>query len=275
MKKTLFLSVIICSLLMPAGSPLAEPPKRIISLAPNITEILFALGLDEQIVGVTSFCDFPPEAKTKPKVGGMSNPSLEAIVSLRPDLVVMTTDGNPKAVEERLKSLTIKTYVFRARRLSELPQGLRDLGFTLGVKEGAEILAGKIESSLGSFPRNTPHSSRKAKILFIIWPEPLIVAGPGTAIDDAINLLGYRNIGHASQTSYPKYSIEEVIRQAPDIIFIGKGHAEIKEMSEGLLQKISAVPAVKNHKVFFVSDSLYRLGPRAINGIQEISACLR
>ena len=80
-----------------------EPPQRIISLAPATTEILFALGLGERIVGVTNFCDYPEEAKKKPKVGGMSNPSLEAVVSLKPDIVVMSIDGNPKEFEERLR----------------------------------------------------------------------------------------------------------------------------------------------------------------------------
>ena len=88
------------------------------SLAPSMTEILFAMGLGDNIVGVTSFCDYPEEAKKKPKIGGMSNPSLEAVVSLKPDIVVMTTDGNPKEFEERLRSLKITTYVFTARRLA-------------------------------------------------------------------------------------------------------------------------------------------------------------
>jgi iron complex transport system substrate-binding protein len=79
----------------------ADPPKRIISLAPNITEILFALGLGDSVVGVTIFCDYPEEAKKKQKIGGMSNPSLEGVVSLKPDIVVMTTDGNTKEFEER------------------------------------------------------------------------------------------------------------------------------------------------------------------------------
>jgi iron complex transport system substrate-binding protein len=100
----------------------AEPPKRIISLAPNITEILFAMGLGDRIAGVTSYCDFPEDAKKKPKVGGMSNPSLEAVVSLKPDMVVMTTTAIP-GVRRKARSLRIRTYIFRARKLSELPQG--------------------------------------------------------------------------------------------------------------------------------------------------------
>ena len=133
------ISIILSFIVWLSGSAfaaeLASPPKRIISLAPSTTEILYALGLGDHIVGVTTFCDYPEAAKAKAKIGGMSNPSLEAVVSLKPDIVVMTTDGNPKEFEERLRSLKIMTYVFTARRLSELPQGIRELGRGAGSKE--------------------------------------------------------------------------------------------------------------------------------------------
>jgi iron complex transport system substrate-binding protein len=270
----------------------ASRPKRIVSLAPSMTEILYALGLGDDIVGVTSFCDYPSEAKKKPKIGGMSNPSLEAVVSLRPDIVVMTTDGNPKEFEDLLHSLKVKTYVFTSRRLSELPKGIREMASALGVMERGDHLAREVEAGirkaagvrregskhevsgfLAPSPL-TPHASRK-KILFIVWPEPLIVAGPGTVMDDAIALLGGENIASDAKTAYPKYSIEEVIRRAPDVIFIGKGHVNMKEVSQGLLKRMSAIPAVKNGAVFYVSDSLYRLGPRVVGGIEELAACLK
>ncbi len=123
----------------------AEPYNRIISLAPNITEILYALGLDDRIVGVTSFCDYPPQAKEKQKIGGMSNPSIEAIISLKPDIVILTTDGNPKEVDLKLRKLGIKTYVFKERQLNELPDGIRKLGKFLDEELDAENLADKIE----------------------------------------------------------------------------------------------------------------------------------
>jgi len=205
----------------------------------------------------------------------MSNPSLERVVSLIPDMVIMTTDGNPKVFAERLQSFRIQTYVFRARTLSELPQGIRDLGSALGVREKANVLARDIESSMNNLSRFPHQTPQKEKVLFIIWPEPLIVAGPGTAIDDAITTLGHYNIAAKSQSSYPKYSIEETILREPDVIFIGKGHADMQEMSKGLLKKLSKVPAVKNHRVFFVSDNLYRLGPRVVHGIEEMAACLK
>jgi iron complex transport system substrate-binding protein len=143
--------LLILMLLFSISIASARVPGRIVSLAPNITEILFAMDMSNKIVGVTSFCDYPDEAKTKTKVGGMSNPSLEAVVSLKPDIVVMTTDGNPKEFEERLHSLGIKTYVFRARKLSELSDGIREMGAALGVKQKADVLATKIESAINEF----------------------------------------------------------------------------------------------------------------------------
>jgi len=254
----------------------AEPPKRIISLAPSMTEILFAMDIGDSVVGVTSFCDYPAEAKKKQKIGGMSNPSLEVVVSLKPDIVVMTTDGNPKEFEERLRQLKIKTYVFKARQIAELPQGVRELGLALGVKERAEKLAGEIEAAISKFKiQNSKFKIHKKKVLFIVWPEPLIVAGPGTAIDDVITLLGGENIASKAKTSYPKYSIEEIIRQSPDVVMIGKGHANMKEVSATLLKRLKNVPAVRNSRVYYVSDSLYRLGPRVVDGVEEMAGCIK
>ena len=257
----------------------AEPPHRIISLAPNITEILFSLGLGDNIVGVTNFCDYPEEAKNKQKIGGMSNPSLEAVVSLTPDLVILTTDGNPKAFHDKLTSLGLKTYVFQARRLKEFPAGIRELGAILDISEKADQLARTIESAITQKGAtcdliSAVHVSKK-KVLFVIWPEPLIAAGPGTVIDDVLALFGLENIASQNTISYPRYSIEEIIHQNPSIIFIGKGHANVRLASETFLDRISVVSAVRNGKVFFLSDRLYRLSPRIIQGIEEMAACLK
>ncbi|HWR59737.1 MAG TPA: helical backbone metal receptor, partial [Thermodesulfovibrionales bacterium] len=230
----------------------------------------------DRVVGVTTFCDYPEEAKRLQKIGGMSNPSLEAVVSLKPDIVVMTMDGNPKEFEERLRAFRIKTYVFRAKQLQEFPQAVKDLGAAMGARERAERLAGEIEKTLNSFndrSRITHHASRKQGVLFIVWPEPLIVAGPGSIADNAITILGEENIAARSNTAYPKYSIEEILRSAPDIIFIGSGTG-MEEVSRGLLQRLKMVPAVKNGKVFYVGDYLYRLTPRTVKGLEELVRCL-
>jgi iron complex transport system substrate-binding protein len=277
MKQTLIIILLIIGLCAAvSASDVSAPPRRIITLAPNVTEIVYALGLGENIVGVTTFCDYPEGAKTKPKVGGMSNPSLEAVVSLKPDLVVMTTDGNPKEFQERLESLKIRTYVFEARRLNELPNGIRELGRELGIQKRGESLARGIEQGLGQASvrwsgKDKPHR----KVLFIVWPEPLIVAGPSTVIDDTLALLGQTNIAAAAKTEYPKYSIEEVIRQGPDVLFIGKSMGmDMREVSRGFLSRMQSVPAVKNGNVYFLSDRLLRLGPRVLKGIEEMAADL-
>jgi iron complex transport system substrate-binding protein len=250
-------------------------PARIISLSPATTEVLFALGVGNRIAGVTSFCDHPEEAKAKQKVGGMSNPSLEAIVALKPDLVVMSTDGNPREVDDRLRSMGLRTYVWTERTLAELPRGVRKLAAALGVEERGEKLASEIERTLTS-SKFKVQRSKKMKVLYIVWPEPLLVAGPGTAIDDAIVLLGMENTAHKAATSYPRYSIEELIREEPEVIFIGKGSGmDMRSVSQGIVKKLSTVPAVKNDRICYVSDSLYRLGPRVVQGIEELAACIK
>jgi iron complex transport system substrate-binding protein len=112
--------------------------------------------------------------------------------------------------------------------------------------------------------------------VYIVWPEPLLVAGPGTAIHDAIVLLGLENVAGHAPSSYPRYSIEELIRSSPDVLIIGKGVGmDIRTVSQGILKKLATVPAVKNGKVCYVSDNLYRLAPRVIQGIEELTACVR
>jgi iron complex transport system substrate-binding protein len=274
-KRGILILVLLCTVHTAFAAEKAALPDRIISLSPATTEVLFSLGVSDRIVGVTSFCDHPEEARKKQKVGGMSNPSLEAIMALKPDLVVMTTDGNPREVDDRLRSMGLRTYVWNERMLAELPNGVRKLAAALGVSERGGKLAADIEKTLNA-SRSRIHPLKHMKVLYIVWPEPLLVAGPGTAIDDAIVLLGMENAAHKAATSYPRYSIEELIREAPEVIFIGKGSGmDMRSVSQGILKKLATVPAVKNNRICYVSDSLYRLGPRVVQGIEELAACIQ
>jgi len=277
-KQIICLLAYVISIFVMANSAFAKSPERIVSLAPSTTEILFAAGLGEKIVGVTNFCDHPEEAKLKPKIGGMSNPSLEKVVSLQPDIVVMTTDGNPREFELKLRSLNIKTFVFESLTIAELPEGIRKMGAALDEREKFNALASEIEQTMNNLKvHGTAH---RKKALFIVWPEPLIVAGQRTAADDAIKLLGGVNIAADALGRYPKYSIEEIFHQSPDIIFVGKGMSgkgseDMRKITSGLLARLAALPAVKNNRVYFVSDSLFRLGPRIIDGIKELSGYMK
>ena len=258
------------------GTAFSAPPERIVSLAPSVTEILYDLGLGDRIAAVTTFCDYPPQAIDKPKIGGYANPSIEAIIATKPDLAVMIDDGNPMGIRDRLKKLNINTYVFRAKRLTELPQGIRDLGIALGIKDRAFQRADEIEKEIRKYERKvqkSPPRYFKKKALFIIQPEPMIVAGPGTVIDDALKLLGLQNIASDAGLPYLKYSIEEVIRRSPDVIFMGQGPMT-RQTSKGILRRLGSLDAVKKGRVHYTSESLYRLTPRAISGIEEIEGYL-
>lgn len=258
------------------GTAFSATPGRIVSLAPSITEILYDLGLEDRIVAVTIYCDYPQRAIDKPKIGSFTNPSIEAIIAAAPDLVVMADEGNPIEIRNRLKKLGINTYVFRAKRLVELPQGIRDLGVVLGIRDQAFKRAEKIERQIHKYERNVQKSPPRyfnKRAIFIIQPEPLVVAGPKTVIDDAFKLLGLQNIASDAGSRYPKYSIEELIRRSPDIIFMGKG-IMTKESSKSLLKRLGMLDAVKKGHIYYTSEALYRLAPTAIAGIDEIAGFL-
>lgn len=261
--------ILLALLLLGTSRPAwAEAPERIVSLAPAMTEILFALGLDDKVVGITSVCDRPEAARDKTRVGGMSNPSLEAILALKPELVVMTTDGNPKHIADQLQRLGIPIHVFTPRRLSEIPGGIRELGARVGAEKAGDTLAVELETLLKTPPRFAAGEGPKA--LFVIWPEPLIVAGPGTLIDDALTLVGYVNIAADAGTAYPRFSVEEALRRKPDVIFLGLGHDRDNPRTQRLLQRL--IPAGLDHpgRIVSVGDALYRAGPRLPGGIVEI-----
>ena len=274
LKMAVYLLGGLAVLWLPAAAAAASP-GRIVSLAPNLTEILYDLGVENRIAAVTDYCDYPPGAGTKPKIGGFANPSLEAIVSLRPDWVVMTEDGNPQVLERRLRTMGIRTYIFKARRIKDLPQEIRTMGRILGVGTAADGRADWIETRIRRIGEGTETASQRrvGKAIFIVQPTPLIAAGKGTTIDDALTILGIDNIAAAGKTRYPKYSLEEIIRLGPDALFFGRGRG-MEERAKPLIERLSTLDAVRSGRVFFIGEAIYRLGPRIASGLEEMAACL-
>ena len=272
MKKIVAANVIALCL---AATSIAAPPSRIVSLAPNITEILYDLGLGGRIVAVTDYCDYPPAVKGKPRVGGFTNPSLEAVVGAKPDLVILTDDGNPRVIYNRLLDLGIPCYVFKPRRLEELPGGIRDLGAALGAGKEAAALAGRIEKDMAALEKKARqkrvNSTKSA--LFIIQPEPIVVAGPGTLIHEAFGILGIRNVAADGKDKYPKFSLEEIIRRSPDYLLAGHGFMSGGGV-ERLKERLHMLPAVREGRVCVVTERLYRLSPRAVGGVEEMAQCV-
>jgi len=274
MKKILYLLSGFALALWPAVAA-AGYPERIVSLAPNLTEILYDLGIESRIAAVTDYCDYPPAAAIKPRIGGFANPSLEAIVAQRPDCVVMTEDGNPRILDRRLRDMGIRTHIFKARRIQDLPREIRIMGRTLGVGHMADRRADQIEVQIRRIADSSKSASRGRikKALFIFQPFPLIAAGKGTTVDDAFAILGVDNIAATGSTRYPKYSLEEIIRLRPDALFFGKGRG-MEERIKPLMERLSTLEAVRSGRVFFIGDAILRLGPRIAAGMEEMAACL-
>jgi ABC-type Fe3+-hydroxamate transport system substrate-binding protein len=186
-------------------------------------------------------------------------------------MVVMTDDGNSLEIFRRLNELKIHTYVFRARRLRELPQAMRDMGAFLGVKAQAVARAETIEKII-QFYETRQKIERPApaiKGIFVIQPEPLIAA----VMDDVFALLGIQNIASDATSRYPRYAMEELIRRSPDMIFIGTGRMTTG-FADHFIQRLGNLDAVQKNRVYYTSESLYRLTPRVVYGIEEIAGCL-
>lgn len=246
-----------------------EPPMRIVSTAPSVTELVCALGLRNNLVGVTTFCDRPNTVKNISKVGGPANPSLEAIIRLKPDVVIVDEEGIGIRLSQTLTRFGIKTVVFRGARLSKLPNAIRMLGHELGVSPKAQQLAKAIERASEKPRTHAP----AVRTLFIVWPDPLISVGSGTLINDILLKRGFEPAIVQTRALYPHLSYEAILKANPSLIIVGQGHT-IQGPVQQMLKHIAKTDAAQSHAVCLVSDALFRPGPRIPEGIAEIEQCL-
>ena len=224
------------------------PPQRIISLAPSVTEMLFALGLNDQIVGVTSYCDFPEEAKTKEKVGDTLNPNLERLIALKPDLVVITTASQLERLSKQLSQQNIPVYVVDPKTVRDVAASIEALGTATGkIEEGkklqAEMMAriNAVESRVGELP--------KPKVLYVLQAAPLITVGRNTFITDLIRLAGGESITGDLETNYPQLSRETAIARAPEVIIAPASHGTELVKEEDLRKDFAITPALKTNRI--------------------------
>ncbi len=250
---------------------LNHPPERIVSLAPSLTEIAFSLGLGGKVVGVTDFCDYPPEARARPKIGGMVNPSLEAIVALKPDLVLATTEGNRPETVAGLERLGIAVYVVNPKCIEGVLSSIEGIGRATGTEEAAMELVKGIRKRLNEVAGRLKGISH-LRVLYLIWPEPLIVPGKETLINDLIQRAGGENISGNESIPYPLFSMEEVVARRPEVIIVSSKHGEGD--IERLVQnwRRFKVPAVGQGRVHFVNgDLINRPGPRIAEGLEALA----
>jgi len=246
-----------------------EPPKRIIPLAPSLTEILYRLGLGDRVVGVTNHCNYPPDAASKPKVGSYINLNVEQIVSLAPDLVIGTVDGNERAVVEILEKTGIPIYLVNPRNVWEAVLTLALLGKLCGVEQAAKALAAELTGRVDQVVLMT--ASREKPLVFLqINLQPIMTVNSRTMHHDLIRLAGGRNMTAEEPITYPRISMEEIIRRQPDIILISsmeRGGRFEKAREEWL--KWTSIPAVKTGRVHLIdSDLIDRPSPRVVEGLE-------
>lgn len=260
-----------------AGQPvtLASPAARIVSTAPADTEIAFALGAGSKLVAGTTYDDYPAQAKALPKIGDFQNPSVEKIVSFRPDLV-LATSGIQAKLRDKLEGLGIQVYVVDPKSVAALYTDLTNFGALMGtpdqttqVVDGMKATAAGIEQKITAAKAQAGYTT--PKVLVEIWGKPLMVAGKDTLINDLITLAGGQNVGAAAGSGFPQYSTEVLLQQNPDVYIATKGsQADPGQIAQR--SGYSALAAVQQNHVYTIEDNLVvRPGPRIIEGLQQLA----
>jgi iron complex transport system substrate-binding protein len=259
-------------------------PQRIISTAPSVTEILYALGLGDRVVGVTTFCHYPPEAMKKTKIGDYVNPNLEVIASLRPDLVIVQT--NPVRLGERLHALHLNTLEIDQQNIEAIYTSIRRVGDAAGVAGNATRLIDSIRAGLDGV-RAKSAGMKARRVMFVIGRLPnrldgLTVVGNASFLNEVIQVAGGENVFRDAMAAYPRVSLEEVIARSPDVILDMGDMSDTAGVTEehkrdvvGLWNRVGTVKAVKEHRVFAVASDIYVVpGPRVVDAAREIFAML-
>jgi iron complex transport system substrate-binding protein len=251
---------------------ISPAPQRIVSLAPGITETLYALGLDRSIVGVTTFCDWPQAARAKTKIGGFTNPSIEKIVALRPDLILATADGNRRETVRQLEKLGLPVYVTNPTNTSGVLKSIEHIGGITGREKEASLLVEKLQKKLDGVAART-RGKKKPRVFFQLGMEPVITAGRGTLIHEVIERAGGVNVAGNDIANYPRYSVEGIISASPDIIvFAPMVNDKTFVAVYKFWRTFGEVPAVKNHKIYPIDANLInRASPRIFDAVEILA----
>ena len=253
---------------------LAAPPLRIVSLVPSVTEILYALQAESLLVGVTDFCDFPPEARSRPKVGGMVAPSLEAIVALRPDLVIATNEGTREDTFTQLSRVGVPVYLVAAHHVADATSLMRRLGTLTGREGAAGPLVAGLEQRIEAV-KQAVRSRGRPRVLYVLWPEPLIVPGREAIVTDLIQLAGGQSLTADDADAWPRYSLEAAVAKSPEVILLANHGAGTGAVSMEKWQRLASLPAVKAGRLLSVNgDLMHRYGPRFVDGLEQLARAI-
>ncbi len=256
------------------GRPVTIPsgPLRLVALSPSLTEIVFALGRSDWLVGVTDFCDYPPAAREKPRVGGTMTPNLERVLQVRPSLVLATAEGNPRDLVGHLTRLGLPVFAVRPEDFAGILDSIRILGRVLQAEAPARALVRAMEEQGARISRAVAGRPRR-RVLYLVWTDPLIAAGPASFINGLIRMAGGENVVRERTVPYPRLSLEEVVTGAPEVILVAS-HLDAADRPSavalgGLWREI---PAVRSNRVVPIpGDTIHRFGPRVVEGLGHLA----
>ena len=250
-------------------------PTRIISLAPSVTEILFALGLDEEIVGVTTACDFPARALEKQSIGGSINPDLEVMLRLKPDLILGITGLQRSGITDELDRLGLPLYWTDPSSLERILRDIRIIGRIVDRNEEAKALAREIEFHMDEV-RTRVRGHPRARVLYVMWNDPLMTVTRNSFIGEMIEIAGGKNIAPEGLKGYVQMGMEGILAQNPEVVIfaseMGEGTARVEKNRWSRWKQLAAV---KDQRLYVLnSDLLHRPGPRLGEAIESLAAVI-
>jgi iron complex transport system substrate-binding protein len=252
-----------------------QPVRRIVSLAPSVTETLFALGVGDRLVGDTDFCDYPPEAKRKTHIGGPVNPNIEAIAALHPDLVVATREINRPDSVHSLERLGIAVYATDPQTVVQVLTSTERLGQLLGAGDAGRLLVANLRQRLGEVGRRLAGLPAK-NVLMVVWLDPVISVGRNTFLDDALRRAGARSVIDSPQ-SWPTIDLEQVVHLQPEYLIISNDNGKQVQRELAELHERPGwrrLGAVRNRRFIVLSEAISHPSPRLVDGIEQLARAL-
>ena len=249
--------------------------NRIVSLAPNLTEIVFALGEGNHLAGDTDFCDYPTEALQKPHVGGPVNPNLEEIVSLKPDLILASKSINRRETVNALEHIGLPVYVTDPHSVEGMIASVEHIGDAIGVEKSASALVENLRARLAELDRRLSGAAQR-RVLFVVWTDPLISVGRDTFIADALRRAGGRSVVETS-AEWPHVSMEEIVKLQPEFLVFASAHeGDAQHDLETLRTRPGwrSLTAIQQGNVVVISDAINRPAPRMVDAIEQMARAL-
>jgi iron complex transport system substrate-binding protein len=246
-----------------------DKPHRVVSLAPSITEIVFALDQGYRLQGVTTYSDFPPEAVKLPKIGSYVHLDLEKIVALKPDLCIAIKDGNPRVIAQRLESLKIPVYAVDPNNLETIMKTVLEIGTLLNAEDRANQLVQNMDLRIQKVKSLVERATHRPRVFLQIGVSPIVSAGTHTFIHELIVIAGGTNLA-AGPIPYPRFSREKVLALSPEIIIItSMARSAVFEKVKAEWEKWPNMPAIRNQRIYVEDSNFFdRPTPRLVDGLE-------